>query len=196
MDNYRTVGSNSLFEQKAALTPRLAPLRQRVSSRFKVKLSAFIALCLVALVSGCEKEPLPIPDAKNIAGEEIGYFCRMLVINHRGPKGQVHLRNTEKPLWFTSVRDTIAFTLMPGEPKSISAIYVNDMEQMSLDSLEPSSHWLNAKNAWFVIDSDAIGGMGMPELVPFASETAANHFRAQHGGQLIRLADIELSDVQ
>ncbi len=196
MDNYRIVGSNPLFKQKTALTLRLNFLRPKVSSRCRFKPSVFIALCFIALLSGCEKEPLPTPNAKNIAGEEIGYFCRMLVINHRGPKGQVHLRDTEKPLWFTSVRDTIAFTLMPGEPKSISAIYVNDMEQMSLDSLEPSSHWLNAKEAWFVIDSDAIGGMGMPELAPFANETAANHFRAQHGGQLIRLADIELSDVQ
>tara|TARA_B100000446_G_scaffold107053_1_gene100110 strand:+ start:8683 stop:9240 length:558 start_codon:yes stop_codon:yes gene_type:complete len=185
-----------LLKQKTIVDPELNRSQHKSSSPLDFKLGALVALCFIVLLSGCEKETLPTPDAKNISGEEIGYFCRMLVVNHRGPKGQVHLRNTAEPLWFTSVRDTIAFTLMPGEPKSITAIYVNDMEQMSLDSLQPSSDWLNASEAWFVIDSDAIGGMGMPELVPFANETAASHFRAQHGGQLIRLTDIELSDVQ
>ena len=38
--------------------------------------------------------------------------------------------------------------------------------------------------------SRVIGGMGAPEIVPFADVTKANSFVAQNGGQVMRLAEI------
>jgi len=155
-----------------------------------------LAVTAISILSACEKSAAPIPPAQNIAGDEIGYFCRMLLVNHTGPKGQIHLTNQEDPLWFTSVRDTLAFTQLPGESKAIAAIYVNDLAHTPLDSSEPSPHWLDAKAAWFVMGSDAIGGMGMPELVPFASRQVAENFIEKHGGHLAQFDDIQLQDVQ
>lgn len=155
-----------------------------------------LAATAISMLSACEKSTAPIPPAQNITGDEIGYFCRMLLVNHTGPKGQIHLLNQEDPLWFTSVRDTLAFTQLPGESKAIAAIYVNDLAHTPLDSNEPSPYWLDAKAAWFVMGSDAVGGMGMPELVPFESRQLAAGFVEKHGGQLVQFGDIQLQDVQ
>ena len=59
--------------------------------------------------------------------DAVGYYCSMIVVDHGGPKAQIYLDAEAKPIWFSSVRDAIAFTLLPDEPKAIAAIYVNDM---------------------------------------------------------------------
>ena len=51
----------------------------------------------------------------------------MNVLEHPGPKGQIITKGRIDPFWFTSVRDTVAFTLMPDQPRDIRAIYVSDM---------------------------------------------------------------------
>ena len=51
----------------------------------------------------------------------------MLLVEHAGPKGQIRLASSEEPIWFSSARDTVAFTRMPLEPKDIRTIYVSDM---------------------------------------------------------------------
>jgi copper chaperone NosL len=54
---------------------------------------------------------------------------------------------------------------------------------------EPGT-WTEARDAWFVIDSDRRGGMGAPEAVPFSHEDAAEAFRTAHGGSIVRFDDI------
>ncbi|NIQ52250.1 MAG: hypothetical protein GWN85_01855, partial [Gemmatimonadetes bacterium] len=53
--------------------------------------------------------PLPV----EITRDHIGYYCNMIVVDHVGPKGQVHIKGRADPVWFSSVRDTIVFTLLP-----------------------------------------------------------------------------------
>jgi copper chaperone NosL len=116
--------------------------------------------------------------------EAIGYYCNMIVVDHVGPKGQVLIRGRDEPVWFTSVRDTIAFTLLPEEPKNIAAIYVNDMGRASWDQPEHDT-WIDAREAWYVVGSRKVGGMGAPETVPFADRSHAEAFAKQHGGQVV-----------
>lgn len=113
----------------------------------------------------------------------------MIVVDHKGPKGQVWLEGHDEPLWFTSVRDTIAFLRLPEEPKSVVAVYVNDMGRASWDVPEPGT-WIDARTAWYVIDSDRRGGMGAPEAVPFGNRSAAQAFTRRHGGRIVRLDEI------
>ena len=139
---------------------------------------------LFLLLSCSEKEWVEAPPPAELTRDAIGYFCQMMVVEHTGPKGQVMLADREEPLWFVSVRDTIVFTMLPGEPKNISAIYVTDIGRANWDNPEPGT-WLDAREAWYVINSDRIGGMGAPEIVPFGTKEDAEHFISSHGGAMV-----------
>ena len=97
----------------------------------------------------------------------------MLLIDHDGPKGQIHLASREDPLWFSSVRDTIAFLRLPEEASDVTAVYVNDMAQAKSWDQPEDGAWVEAREAWFVLGSDRVGGMGAPEAVPFSAKNAA-----------------------
>ncbi|MDJ0948298.1 MAG: nitrous oxide reductase accessory protein NosL [Alphaproteobacteria bacterium] len=153
-------------------------------------MTALLALLLVAALAGCgEDEVAEAPPPQELTREATGHYCGMIVADHRGPKGQIHLAGTDQPVWFSSVRDTLAFTRLPEEPKTIRAIYVNDMGRASWDAPE-SGTWIEARQAWYVIGSARRGGMGAPETVPFAEKTAAERFAAAHGGRVVAFADI------
>ncbi len=142
----------------------------------------FIILLFVLLLTACEKNlPVITPSAQTLTRDANGYYCLMTVLNHNGPKGQIILSNKKQALWFTSVRDTISFTLSPEEPKNIAAIYVNDMTDANWDN-PGVDNWIDARNAWYVIGSEFSGGMGAPEAVPFSTEEKATLFAMKKGG--------------
>ena len=147
----------------------------------------FILLAL--FLSACEKAPIvEVPAAQTLTREANGYYCLMTVVYHSGPKGQIIL-DDGKVLWFTSVRDTIAFTLSPEEPKNISAIYVNDMAGANWD--KPGlDNWIEAQSAWYVLDSNKAGGMGAPEAVPFSTKENAETFVASYSGTIHKFDSI------
>ena len=152
-----------------------------------IQRSALMVLLLV--VSACDKnQPLEMPAAKTLTSEANGYYCLMTVVYHKGPKGQIILGDG-KVLWFTSVRDTIAFTLSPEEPKNIAAIYVNDMSDANWDD-PGADNWIDAKKALYVIGSKLEGGMGAPEAVPFSQEDKAILFISQQGGAIYSFKSI------
>ncbi len=148
------------------------------------------ALALFVLLPACGEEPgAEIPEPRELTRAAIGHYCNMIVEDHPGPKGQIFLTDRDDPIWFSSVRDTIAFTLLPEEAKDIAAIYVNDMGRASWAAPEAGT-WIDAKVAWYVIGSGRTGGMGAPEAVPFAARSAADSFVAEHGGTVVAFADI------
>ena len=147
-------------------------------------------ILMAALLGACgEREPSAPPAPGKLTREAIGYYCSMIVVDHIGPKGQILLQGRPDPVWFTSVRDTLAFTLLPDEPRDIAAIYVNDMGRATWDEPEPDI-WINAKRAWYVVGSDKRGGMGAPEAVPFLDKMQAEHFADQNGGAVVNFANI------
>lgn len=142
-------------------------------------------LLVTILSSACsDRQPAAIVVPQELTRDAVGYFCGMTVLDHKGPKGQVFLTNRPQPLWFSSVRDTIAFTMLPGEPKNVAAIYVTDIGRASWDQPEPGT-WIEAREAFYVLGSDRIGGMQAAELVPFASREDAKQFIKQHGGEIV-----------
>jgi copper chaperone NosL len=114
----------------------------------------------------------------------------MTVREHHGPKGQIRLKSEDQPIWFSSVRDTIAFTLLPEEPKDIWVVYVTDMSKAETWESPENGNWIEAKTALFVIGSNRNGGMGAPEPVPFSSQKAAEKFANRYGGEIVGLSDI------
>ena len=146
----------------------------------------------VSLLTACDKPVATsaVPAPAEVSAEAIGHYCGMLLADHEGPKGQIFLASRNEPVWFSSVRDTIAFLRLPEEARDVAVTYVNDMGKAEHWDKPERGAWVDARIAWFVINSDMRGGMGVREAVPFLEKSAAEAFREKHGGDLARLDDI------
>src|SRR4029077_19453617 len=109
---------------------------------------AFLMFAVAALASCDDKPDADAPPPRPIALDATGQFCGMTLGEHPGPKGQIFVRDRSAPYWFATVRETIAFTLLPEMPRGIVAIYVSDMAR-SQNQDQPEV-WVLAKHAWFV----------------------------------------------
>lgn len=148
------------------------------------------ALCLAAVLSACSQQEAAVPPPFALTEEAIGRYCGMNVLEHDGPKGQVILTRILEPIWFSSARDAVAFTMLPEEPKNIAAIYVSDMAVAESWERPGAENWIDAREAFYVIGSRRAGGMGAAETVPFSNEEAARSFAGVHGGEVVRFAAI------
>lgn len=150
------------------------------------------ALPLLAVVAGCGDDPgrATPPAAVAITEQATGYYCNMAIRAHPGPKAQAHLAGRSEPLWFAQARDGIAYWKSPDQPGAIRALYVNDMGTARGWSALRADNWIDAQTAYFVAGSDALGGMGAPEIVPFGKQPQAEAFARRRGGEVMRLVEI------
>ncbi len=154
----------------------------------RINHGVFAALCLTLLGACDDPAPTEAVTPVMLTREHRGHYCRMIVLDHKGPKGQIHLKN-RGPVFFSSVRDTIAFTMLPEESRQIAAIFVNDMTATDWNRPGPET-WIPARRAYFVIGSSKRGGMGAPEAVPFKGEAAALAFVSRFGGRVVAFGAI------
>ena len=145
---------------------------------------AFLLLIPVGF-AGCQKEAAQLPPPRKMTAEAIGHYCGMNLFEHPGPKGQIFAASLIEPVWFSAVRDTIAFTMLPDEPKDILAIYVSDMGKAESWDKPGADNWIEARKAMFVIGSRIKGGKGGEEAVPFSDRGAAEKFAAENGGRIV-----------
>lgn len=122
--------------------------------------------------------------------EALGHYCQMALGEHPGPKAQVHLEGLDAPLFFSQVRDAIAYQRMPEQSRPIRAIYVSDMAQAPSWNDPGIDNWAPAEEVHYVVGSRTAGGMGAPELVPFSDHGAAETFAKENGGSVRTLAEI------
>ncbi len=156
--------------------------------RLSITIGVLAASLLLSACNGKEEAAMPPPFA--LTEEAMGRYCGMNVLEHAGPKGQVILQHIPEAIWFSSARDTIAFTMLPEEPRDIAAIYVSDMSKAQSWDEPGAENWVDAKKAFYVIGSTQRGGMGNEEAVPFSSEADARAFAEKHGGRLVRFDDM------
>lgn len=152
-------------------------------------LASFVS---VLLISGCEgQEKVVPPAAVALTADAIGRYCGMNVLEHAGPKGQVILdARIGEPFWFSSARDTLAFTMLPEEPKDYAAVYVSDMGKAPSWDKPGETNWIDAKTAFYVIGSALRSGMGASETVPFSSRDVALKFAVENGGEVKSFEDV------
>lgn len=149
------------------------------------------ALILGVLVLTACQEEIVAPDPVALTREAEGFYCNMIVSDHPGPKAQVFEKNRDQAIWFTSVRDALAYNILPGEAQQVLAIYVHDMGLAdSWDRPNDDGIWLKANAAHYVIDSNKRGGMGAKETIPFGDSKQAAAFAAEHGGRVVAFNDI------
>jgi len=155
---------------------------------------AFFCLCagVFLMLSGCSPsmEAGAPPAARPITEDAVGYFCSMDLMEHEGPKGQIFIRGQADPLWFSTIRQTLAYTLLPDSPKGLDAIYVTDMG-VATDLRQPGPEtWIDARRAYYVAESRQIGGMGGEDPLPFGTREQAETFVDTHGGHIFAYEDI------
>ncbi|WP_028136476.1 nitrous oxide reductase accessory protein NosL [Bradyrhizobium japonicum] len=150
-----------------------------------------LALLVPLALAGCnEKQAAQVPPPHRMTAEDIGHYCGMNVLEHPGPKGHIFVASLIQPVWFSSVRDTIAFTMLPDEPKDIQAIYVSDMGKAADWDKPGADNWIEARKALFVIESRVKSGMGGDEAVPFSERAAAEKFAGENGGRIVGFDEV------
>lgn len=162
-----------------------------------MKHAVLYPLALILTLSACKEEIAQDVSPVALTANAIDHYCQMNLVEHAGPKGQVHLEGLPAaPLFFSQVRDLVAYARMPEQDHRILALWVNDMGAAGASWDQPgAANWIDAKTAYYVIGSGMEGGMGADELVPFADPARANAFAGEHGGQVISYDDIPLDAV-
>lgn len=148
-----------------------------------------VALALTFL-GACRDEVAEAPEPVDLTEEAVSHFCQMNVLSHKGPKGQIHLEGYPAPLFFSQVRDMVAYLKAPERDARILASYVTDMGQDRVWDAPETGRWMAADVALYVVDAGVLSGMGAPEIVPFATEAKAMAFIDRNGGHVAALADI------
>jgi copper chaperone NosL len=151
-----------------------------------------LLIAALLLLAACRDEQVARLQPVALTAEATGYFCQMNLMEHPGPKAQVHVDGMPgMPLFFSQVRDAIAFARMPEQDYVIRKIYVNDMGAKGATWDQPGAeNWIAADEAVYVIGSARQGGMGAAETVPFSRREDALAFAAANGGNVVSLSDI------
>lgn len=150
----------------------------------------YLLLIPLLALGACKEEASVIPDPMPMTEEALGYFCQMHIAEHGGPKGQVHLAGQPQPLFFAQARDVVAYLKTPEREAVITAVYVSDMGAASSWRHPGKDNWIHAEQATYVVGAGVAGGMGAPEIVPFADPQAAQAFIAIYGGTLMSFDQI------
>lgn len=150
-----------------------------------------VLLSLVALLGACTQETAQDLTPQDMTAETLGHYCQMNLLEHPGPKAQIFIEGFAAPLFFSQVRDAIAYMRAPERTAPVLAIYVNDMGRAGATWDWPGDgNWLKADAAYYVVGSARTGGMGAPETVPFGSRAAADEFSLVEGGTVLALDGI------
>ena len=148
-------------------------------------------LFTLLLLAACKEDVASVtPDPVVMSDEALGHYCQMIIAEHEGPKAQIHLKGMPDPIFFGQVRDALAYLKEPERTAPVLAVYVSDMSDAQSWAVPGEDNWILAANAFFVVGSDARGGMGAPEIVPFGIREDAEAFARDRGGRVFTLPDI------
>ena len=115
-----------------------------------------------------------------------GYYCRMTLNEHKGPKGQILPKGWKDPLWFSSVRDALTYSGAGHRQRSRNCGLLGQRYGAG-DAGNTLSPGLGSKRKprWYVVGSSKTSGMGGSEAVPFKELAAAQAFAKEHGGRIV-----------
>ncbi len=155
-------------------------------------LVAVLAVIVSSWLGGCEEQGARAPARPPVAiehGDEC-HVCGMIITQYPGPKGEAYVLDHPKALKFCSTRDLFAFLLQPESAAIVREVYVHDMAMASWQQ-PADEHLIDARAAWYVAGHELKGAMG-PTLASFRRQEDAQAFMEQHGGYVLRFADIDL----
>ena len=156
-----------------------------------IKNTALVLAILTLSACGQNGAQNQVPQPAILTDDAIGHSDQMIVVNHKGPRAQVFLKGNDIPLWFSSVRDGLAYLKSDEKTAAIIVAYVNDVGKAKSWEEMGKGNWIKIDDAFFVVGSDAVGGMGAPEFVPFSNKETALEFAQKRGGELMQIDDID-----
>lgn len=156
---------------------------------------AILLTCALLALAACKEEVAERPLPVALDEDAVSHYCQMNVLEHGGPKAQIHLDGLPDPLFFGQVRDAIAFLKSPERDSRVVAVYVSDMGVAESWLLPGTDNWIDGERAHYVIGAGVRGGMGAPEVVPFADAADAAAFSTEYGGHVVGLDDIPATEV-
>lgn len=165
-----------------------------LTRRRALGLTALTALSATGLLSACSEQTAaqqslaPVQIDRSTSCELDG----MLLSDYPGPKAQIHYAGQERPAFFCDTVELFNTLLVGEQVRAVRAVYVQDMGRA--DWNEPRGHWIDATLAFYVVGSKRHGSMG-PTIASFAAEADAAKFSAEHGGQVLRFAQVTLDMV-
>lgn len=155
----------------------------------RVPYTVLLAAVLVACGQSDTNAPLgPV----SITG---GTYCAldgMLLADYPGPKAQIQYAGRAEPDFFCDTVEMFHIYLNPEIVQPVRGLYVQDMGSTDWD--DPQDHWIDARNAFYVLGSSRRGAMG-PTLASFASEEAARRFAEEFGGEVLRFDEVKPDQV-
>jgi len=119
------------------------------------------------------------------------HLCGMLITRFDGPKGEVFRKETGDQVFkFCSTLDMFSYYLDPENKRNVAQMLVHDMSKMpwGSDSID-DKYFIDAKTAWYVLDSEKTGAMGKT-LASFSQQSDAQAFTKEFGGKVISFAEI------
>nr|WP_298413785.1 nitrous oxide reductase accessory protein NosL [uncultured Halomonas sp.] len=151
-----------------------------------------LAILLGFVLTGCseESEKTALASPQPITDGDACHVCGMTITNFPGPKGQAFMKNDPEALKFCSTMDLFAFLKQPENETQISHAYVHDIGKTTWEAPADDAY-IRAVDAWYVIGHDQPGAMGHT-LASFAEQDQAKKFSDEHGGEIIRFADVDL----
>ena len=112
----------------------------------------------------------------------------MLLADYPGPKAQIHYSGQAEPTFYCDTVEMFNTLLRPEQVRAIAAVYVQDMGQANWE--QPQGHWFDAKAGFYVLGAKRHGSMG-PTIASFRLEADAKKFAAEHGGRVLRFAEVK-----
>ena len=137
----------------------------------------------VLMMAGCGDAPDAITrTAADFTPSTACILDGMLLAEHPGPKAQIHYVNAGEPEFLCDTVEMFHLYLQPEQVRAVAAVYVQDMGQADWDA--PRGHWVDARQAWFVVGGKRRGSMG-PTIASFAKRADAATFAETYGGQVL-----------
>lgn len=111
----------------------------------------------------------------------------MLLADYPGPKAQIHFEGEPRPHWYCDTVEMFSTLLRPEQVRPVRAVFTQDMGLADWD--QPRGHWFDAREGFYVLGSKRHGSMG-PTLASFRNQADAQGFAQQHGGRVLRYAEV------
>lgn len=150
-------------------------------------------LMFAVFISGCSGEAEKViekPAPVHIESADECHVCGMAVTRFPGPKGEVITKKDQTVHKFCSTRDMFAWVLQPENVMRKHTLYVHDMSQTEWASPDDAA-LIDAREAFYVVGSERKGAMGQT-LASFSTESAAQDFMMEYGGEVIQFDAITL----
>jgi copper chaperone NosL len=148
---------------------------------------------LMAVLLGCSGEQPKkemLKQAVAIENADECHLCGMIISQFPGPKGELYQKTSEDIAKFCSTRDMFGYLLQPENQRQVQQVFVHDMSKTPWQKTD-DQYFIDARTAWFVVDSSKKGAMGKT-LASFSLQEDALAFSNEYGGKVYPFDEITI----